>query len=635
VADLFGISVSALQAFQQAIAVTSNNVANANTPGYDEESINLTEALPQANGVASVGSGVAVTGISRAYSQAAANQLNTSQSTLGQLTAMQNYSTQIDNLFGTTVGGLSTTLQSFYSAFSDVANDPTSTAARQALLGRAQDVASGFQGASSQLNSLNTDVNSRITADVTQINSIATAISSLNGQIVVATAQDGDQPPNELLDQRDQLVSNLSQLVGVSTTTEADGSLNVFVGNGQPLVLQGQTTALTTVPNQFNASQLEISSAGANGNVISGTITSGDLGGLLAARTQVIDPALNQLGQIATAVSQTVNSQQSDGLDLNGNFGAAIFSVGTPSAAASSQNSDAVTASVSVNANGLGALTSDNYVLSFQGGTPTLTDQSDGTHVALSGAGTAANPYVADGMSVVLSGTPASGDQFLIQPTAGAASNFQVVLTDPSKIAAAGAIQTAAVGTNTGTASISAGTVLDATNPDLLQPATIQFTSPPATYSVNGAAAVAYVDGGNIDVNGWQVQISGTPANGDQFTVSSNAGGTGDNRNALAAANQQSVGVLDNGTTSITSGLSAMITGIGSQAQQINTAQTAQTAVNSRALSSVQSVSGVDLDQEAANLLQWQQAYQASAQALSVGNSLFTTLIDSVNGTYT
>ena len=633
-ADLFGISVSALQAFQQAIAVTSNNVANANTPGYDEESINLTEALPQSNGVASVGSGVVVSGINRAYSQAAANQLNTSQSSLGQLNAMQNYSTQIDNLFGTTVGGLSTTLQSFYSAFSDVANNPTSTASRQALLGQAQDVASSFQSASSELNSLNTDVNSRITADVTQINSIATAISKLNTQIVVGTAQDGNQAPNELLDQRDQLVSNLSQLVGVSTTTEADGSLNVFVGNGQPLVLQGQVTALTTVPNQFNASQLEISSAAANGNVISPTITSGDLGGLLAARTQVIDPALNQLGQIATAVSQTVNSQQGDGLDLNGNFGAAIFSVGAPSATASSNNTDAVTASVSVNANGLGALTSDNYILSFQGGSPTLTDQSDGTNVALSGAGTAASPYTADGVSIVLSGAPASGDQFLIQPTANAASNFQAVLSDPSRIAAAGAIQTAATAANTGTATISAGTVLNSADPNLLQPVTIQFTSP-TTYTVNGGAPVAYTDGGNIDANGWQVQISGTPAIGDQFTVTSNAGGTGDNRNALAAANQQSVGVLDNGTTSITAGLSAMITGIGSQAQQINTAQTAQTAVNSQALSSVQSVSGVDLDQEAANLLQWQQAYQASAQALTVGNSLFTTLIDSVNGTYT
>jgi flagellar hook-associated protein 1 FlgK len=630
---VFGISVSALQAFQNAINVTSNNVANASTPGYDRETVNLTEAIPQSNGTATVGAGVVVAGISRAYSQAAANQLNASQSSLGQLNALQNYSTQIDNLFGTTVGGLSTTLQSFYSAFSDVANDPTSTASRQALLGQAQNVANSFQNASGDLSSLNTDVNSRITADVQQINSIASAISTLNQQIVVATAQGGNQPPNELLDQRDQLVSNLSQLVGVSTTADADGSLNVFVGNGQPLVLQGQTTPLTTVQNQFNASQLEIGTS--QGSQISSDITSGDLGGLLAARTQVINPALNQLGQIATALSQTVNSQQSDGLDLSGNLGANIFSVGTPVATASSKNTDAVTASVSVNANGLGALTADNYLLTFKAGAPTLTDTTTGVSVTPAGAGTVASPYTANGVSIVLSGVPAAGDQFLIQPTATAAASLKVVLTDPSKIAAAGAITTAAAGTNTGAATISSGTVLDSANPNLLQPVTIQFTTPPTTYSVNGGPGVAYVNGGNIDVNGWQVQISGTPANGDVFSVSSNAGGTGDNRNALAAANLQNVGVLQNGTTSITAGVSALITGIGSQAQQINTAQTAQAAVNSQAQSSVQSITGVNLDEEAASLLQWQQAYQAAAQALTIGNTLFTTLIDSVNGTYT
>jgi len=631
--DVFGISVSALQAFQNAINVTSNNIANASTPGYDRETVNLTEAVPQSNGAATIGAGVVVSGINRAYSQAAANQLNSSQSTLGQLNSLQNYTNQIDNLFGTTVGGLSTALQAFYSAFSDVANNPTSTASRQALIGQAQSVASSFQNASGELNSLNTDVNSRITNDVTQINSIAKAISTLNNQIVTGTAQDGGQQPNELLDQRDQLVSNLSQLVGISTTTDPNGALNVFVGNGQPLVLQGQTTALTTVPNQFNATQLEISNS-ASSAVISNNITSGDLGGLLAARAQVINPALNQLGQIATGLSQTVNSQQAQGLDLSGNLGANIFSVGAPLATGSSKNTDAVTASVSVNANGIGALTANDYVLSFVGGTPKLTNTSDGTSVTPAGAGTVASPYTSAGISIVLSGTPANGDQFLVQPTATAAANIKVVLSNPSQIAAAGAVKSAAAGANTGAATISSGTVQNSTNPLLLTPASITFANPPSTFSINGGPAQAFTSGGNIDFNGWQVQISGAPAAGDTFTVSSNAGGTGDNRNALAAANQQNVGVLQNGTTSITGGVSAMITGLGSQAQQIKTAQTAQAAVTAQALTSVQSTSGVNLDEEAASLLQWQQSYQAAAQALAIGNSLFTTLISSVNGTF-
>src|SRR6267142_575340 len=362
--DLFGISVGALQAFQSALNVTSNNIANANTPGYAKESVELTAAKPQSNGNVTIGSGVTVSGISRSFSQATANQLNASQSALGQLNALQSYSSQIDNLVGTTAGGLSTALQNFYGAWSDVANNPASTATRQALLGKAQSVAASLQSNSTQLDALNGDINGRITSDVQQINTLATSISSLNKQIVVSTAQAGGQAPNELIDQRDQLVSNLSKLTGVSTTTDSNGALNVFVGNGQPLVLQGNVTALTTVSNQFDASQLEISTAASNGNVISSQITSGDLGGLLAARSQVVNPAKNQLGQIATALSATVNLQQNAGLDLTGRLGANLFAVGAPQATASSKNSDGTTATVSVS--NVGALTTNDYVLSYK-----------------------------------------------------------------------------------------------------------------------------------------------------------------------------------------------------------------------------------------------------------------------------
>jgi flagellar hook-associated protein 1 len=629
--SIFGIDLSALQAFQQAIEVTSNNVANASTPGYDEESIELDTALPQNSGGMAIGAGVDVAGVQRAYSQAATTQLNTSQSTLGQLTSLQNYTSQIDNLFGTTAGGLTTALQTYYSGWSAVADDPTSAPAREALLGDANALAANLNSTSSQLQEMNSDVNTRITADVNQINSIGTQISSLNTQI--AQSSGSGQAPNQLLDQRDQLVSNLSQLAGVTTTSNTDGSINVYLGNGQPLVLDQNTYQLSTVPNQFNASQLEVASTASDGASISSSITSGDLGGLLSARTQAIDPALNQLGQIATAVAQSANTQQASGLDLNGQLGSALFSVGAPVATASSANTDATTASATVS--NLGALTSDNYLLSYKGGTYTLTDATTGANVALTGAGTSTSPLSASsvGLSIVLSGTPASGDQFLIQPTAQAAATVGVALTDPSGLAAAGAIQTSASDSNTGSATIGAGTVLDASNPALLNTTTIQFLTP-TTYSVNGAGSFVYTSGGHVDLDGWQVQISGAPAAGDTFTVQSNAGGTGDNTNALAAANQQTTGVLSNGTISVSGAVGALISGAGALAQQVNTAQTAQTAVNTQATTNVQSISGVNLDEEAANLMQWQQAYQASAQALSVANGLFTTFMDSINGTF-
>jgi flagellar hook-associated protein 1 FlgK len=232
-----------------------------------------------------------------------------------------------------------------------------------------------------------------------------------------------------------------------------------------------------------------------------------------------------------------------------------------------------------------------------------------------------------------LSGTPAAGDKFLIQPTANAASTFTAVLTDPSKVAAAGAVQSSAANTNTGSGAISSPTVLNAANPALQATATIAFTSP-TTYTLNGVGPQTLAANGQIAAFGWQVTLTGTPAAGDSFTVKSNAGATGDNTNALALAAGQSAGVLNGGTVSVTGATSALITNLGSQAQQINTAQTAQTAINTQASNAVQSVSGVNLDEEAANLLKWQQAYQAAAQALTIGNSLFTTLIDSVNGTF-
>jgi flagellar hook-associated protein 1 FlgK len=631
VSDLFGISVSALQAFQQAINVTSNNIANASTPGYDEESINLSEAIPQVNGSATIGSGVEVSGINRAYSQAATNQLNTSQSTLGQLTGLQSYAAQIDNVIGTTGGGLSTALTSYYSAWSTVANDPTSTAARQALISAAQGVVTSLQSTTSQLNALNSSVNTSITSDVTQINSLASTISTLNQQIVVTQGAAGGQQPNELLDQRDQAVSKLSSLVGVTTTTNTDGSLNVFVGNGQPLVLEGNVNTLTTVPDQYNASQLDVSSTAAGGNNIDAELTTGDLGGQLAARTQAINPALNQLGQIATAVATSANTQQTAGVDLNGAIGTAIFSSPTPTAVASSTNTGTGAATVAIT--NVGALTANDYVLTYKGGTYSLAT-TDGTTVPLTGTGTAADPLTADGISITLTGAPASNDTFLIQPTATTASNLSVVITNPSKIAAASAITASAATTNTGTATIDTGTVIDPTNAALTTPASIVFATP-TTYSINGGAVQTLAANGEISANGWQVTITGTPAAGDTFNVGPNTSGTGDNRNALLSAAQQTTGILNNATTSTTGAVSAFITAIGSQVAQINTAQAAQTAVNTSATNNVESISGVNLDQEAASLLQWQQAYQASAQALAIGSSLFTTLIDSVNGTYT
>jgi flagellar hook-associated protein 1 FlgK len=234
-------------------------------------------------------------------------------------------------------------------------------------------------------------------------------------------------------------------------------------------------------------------------------------------------------------------------------------------------------------------------------------------------------------LTIATSGTPVSGDTFLIQPTVQTAGSIAVAISDPAKLAAAAALPTSAAGTNTGTATLSDATVVTSSNANLLDTTTIAFTSP-TTYTVNGSATSNTLPAsGLISLNGWQVTLSGTPADGDTFTVQ--ASSSGDNQNALASANQQTLGVLSNGTISTTGAASDLVTAVGSQAQQVTTAQTAQTAVNTAAQASVSSVSGVNLDEEAANLLQWQQAYQASAQALSIGNSTFQTFLTAISAT--
>lgn len=624
--DVFGISVSALQAFQRAITVTGNNIANASTPGYSRQSVDLSSRPPQFYGNGWVGSGVDVLTVRRAFDQAAVNQLNTSQSSLGQLDAYKTYTDQLDNLFSTTGGGITAATTGFFRAVSDVANDPTSTAARQALLGQAQTLANTFQNASVQIDAINQDINTRLSADVAQINSYAQSIAQLNDRIVGSGGSAQTQAPNDLLDQRDQLITELSKLTAVTTTTDANGAVNVYVGNGQGLVLQGDVNKLTTVSSEYDATRLEVAFAGAGGN-ISSLLTGGDVGGLLAARTQLIDPVRNQLGQLATSIATTVNTQQGFGVDLNGALGKNLFSFSGPQTVASSGNSSS--ASVAASVSSLGALTSEDYILTYDAGAYTLKRVSDGVVVPTTGAGTVASPLNADGLNLVISGAPANGDRFLIQPTANAAGSLNVALTNTSQIAAAGAVRTAVAGSNAGSGGISGGTVLDPADAALFNTTTLTFTSA-TTYSVNGAGSFTYTPGGNISLNGWQVQISGAPAVGDTFTVQKNSGGSGDNRNALAIANIQNQGVLSNGTISITGALGSLVTGVGTEAQQTKFAQTAQTAINTQAQQRVQSESGVNLDEEAASLLQWQQAYQAAAQALKIGSSLFQSLLSAV-----
>ncbi len=562
------------------------------------------------------------------FDQFAVNNLRTANSNSGLAGSVATFAGQVDGILGDPATGIASGLQDFFNAWQDVANNPGSTSTRQVLVSQAQALASRFADASTRLDNVSSELNGRIRADVAQINDIATSLAKINGDIVQASGSFDGQLPNDLLDKRDALITQLSQFTNVTTTVESDGAVNVFIGNGQPLVLRNKALSLSTAPNANDSSNLDVLYTGAGGStVITSALTGGELSGFLKVRDQLLDPARDQLGLIAIGLAQTVNSQQASGLDLRGQLGSAFFSVAGPQVLTRSGNTG--TATVAATVSNLGALTGDEYDLRYDGTNYSLLRVSDGSSVALSGAGTVASPLVADGISIVVSGANVAGNVFRIQPTRLGAQSLTAIISDPRGVAAAGAIRTSAAIANAGGAAISQGEVLDATNANLLTSATIQFVTA-TTYSINGGPPVAYTSGSNIDVNGWRVQITGAPAIGDTFSIQANTGGIGDNRNALLAAGIQARGVLAGGTASLNDVFGGLVGSVGTQTQQANVNRDAQSAIAAQARTAVQSASGVNLDEEAADLVRWQQAYQAAAQTIVVAKTIFDTLIEAV-----
>jgi len=629
-ADMLNTAVSGLMAFQQEIDTTSNNISNANTPGYSRETTDLVSVPGPYIGGVSIGDGVQVSSVQRVYDQTVASQVVSATSAYNQLNSFSTQAAEVDNLLGSTSNGLSSQLQSLASALQTVANAPTSSASRQAFLSQAQQLVSNLQSDDSSLQGLDSQANTQLTSDASQVTSLAQSIATLNKQIMADTSQ-STQAPNSLLDQRDQLINQLATYVNVTTSQQSDGSVNVYIGSGQTLVTGTSAASLTTIQNAYDPTQDDLGLSSPAGAIdVTQQISGGTLGGTLQFRSQMLQPAQNSLGQIAVVLSGAMNAQNQAGLDQSGNPGGAIFSVGAPSVLPDSANNGNATVSATVsNAN---AITTDNYILRYDGTNWTLSNASSGGNVPMTGNGTAGNPFVADGLSLVVGAGAQAGDSYLVEPTSAAVSGMQVLLTDPSQLAAAAPLLTSANAGNTGNATIDQGSV--ATNGSWIRGNyTLSFTGPAAYQITNSAGVVvqngAYISGAPINFNGIQVAVSGAPAAGDSFSINDNANGSGDNRNLTVMAgllNQALIG----GTTSINSAVNQMVTNIGIQTSQAQSGTTAQQSVLTDASNAQQSVSGVNLDEEAANLVQYQQAYQAAAQVINVSSTLFKSLLDAV-----
>jgi flagellar hook-associated protein 1 len=635
-ADILSTSATGLLAFQQALDVTSNNVANVATPGYDVESANFAEEPGQGTASGFIGSGVDVATVTRAYNALLAQQVNSSQASYSSFNTLSSWAAQIDNMLSSSSTGLTASLQSFVNALQTLSTSPSSTASGQAVLSEAQGLAQQLQSYGAQVSEAQSQVESQVESNVSEINTLASSIATVNGQIARATGANPGQTPNQLLDQLDGLVNQLSQYVTVNTVTQSDGETAVYIGSGQALVLGSTAQQLEAVPNAYNASTYDIGLKSGNSTVdITPEISGGSFGGLLTTVSQVLQPTQNALGQLSVGLATLVNQQQADGMDSTGAQGKPMFAVGGVQVLGDTNNTGS--ASLGVTRTNLSALTTDDYVLEYTGaganGGWALKDQTTGQAVAMTGTGTGANPLEAVGLSIVVSGAPASNDSFLIQPTAAATEGLSMQLTSPSQIASASLVQAATGAANTGTGAISSAGVTDASTWEANAGTyTVSFTSP-TQYQVldSGGAVVAsgnYTSGSPIPFEGAELTLTGAPATGDTFTVGSNSpANTGDNSNLLAMIGTLSTSTLNGGTTSLSGAANNLVTQIGTLTQQAQSNASAQQSVNQSATDSLKNATGVNLDQEAALMVQYEQAYQACAQMIQASGTMFNSLM--------
>ncbi len=625
---IFGIAISGLNAAQAGLVTTGHNIANANTPGYHRQGIVQSTEIPLLTGAGFFGQGVNVDNVLRSYSAFLDGQVVRSEARSSYLSAYGTQLAQIDNMLADPAAGLSPALQEFFNSVNDVAANPASVPSRQTMLSGGDALVARFHALDDRLNDMFNGVNTQITSTVNSINGYAREIANLNDRIVI-TQSNPMLPANDLLDQRDQLIVELNKLIGTTVVSQGDGTVSVFIGSGQNLVVGSQSFSLSATPSVDDPTRLEVGyRIGANDVLISSAnLQSGSLGGLLAFRSETLGEAQNALGRIAIGLARTFNDQHRLGQDLNGALGVNFFAEPQPVVTARGANTG--TAVINAVLADAAALTISDYRLTYDGTNYQLTRLSDNTVTAY-----ATLPQTVDGLTISLaSGAPAAGDSFLIEPTRYAARDLEMALTDTTKIAAGAPMRTAASLANTGSATISPGTVNapPPVNANLQQPVTITFTGA-AAFSVTGTGTgnpvgVAYASGGNITYNGWTVQISGTPAVGDTFTITPNSGGIADNRNAALLAGLQVQNTLAGGTASYQGAYSQLTNSVGNAMHQIDISAMAQDSLTRQARQTQQSLSGVNLDEEAANLIRYQQAYQASGKVIEIASKLFDTLL--------
>jgi flagellar hook-associated protein 1 FlgK len=547
-AGILGTALTGLMAFQRSLDTTSHNIANVNTEGYSRQRVELSARNAYFSTEGYVGQGVNVANITRSYDQFVNQQLNTSTSAFAESEWLSAMASQVDAVVADTETGLSASLDSFFSAINAVANDPTSISARQAMLDKADSLTQQFNTLSSYFEDLRTQTNGQMQETVADINTYAQSIAELNVKIASGTGMtSGEQLPNDLLDQRDALVTKLAEKINISVVNQDDGSIGIFIGQGQSLVLGGNAYELSLQGSSFDETYQDVL---INGQTITRHITGGELSGEIKFRDQVLDPAQQQLGMLAVGLSVQSNSVHTQGFDLYGATGKDLFVFGS-----SSLNVPVIAdpdlpggggVSVSYDPVQTANLKPSDYRLDYDGASYTLTRLSDKQVIDISGF--PGSPVSVEGFTLNLTSAPAGTSSFLIRPSFEAAGKLDLNISDPMEIAASGSA----------------------------------LTIP------------------------------------------------GDNTKALELANLGTKSVLSGGHSSFSEAYGQLVGRIGTLTQSAAASRSAQEVLLNQARQTRENLVGVNLDEEAANLIRFQNAYQAAAKAISVANSLFDTIIGAV-----
>ncbi len=654
-ASLLSIAQSGIQTAQAGLTTTGHNIANAATPGFSRQQVIQATAIGQNAGFGFLGNGVQVAQVKRVFNDFLGQQVLNAQTSKSSLQGYVDQISQVDNLLADTSSGLSPALQDFFKGVQDLSSNPQSVASRQAVLSNADSLASRFQGLNNRLDEIREGINSEIDTSVVEINSFSSQIAQLNDSIAILSSN-AQKPPNDLLDQRDNLILELNKLVKASVVRQNDSTYTVSIGNGQPLVVGSTKFTLASVNSPTDLSRRQIGYQLPSGVSIfpEDALVGGKIGGLFEFRAKALDVAQNSLGRVAVGLATTFNAQHRLGQDQGGALGTDFFNAAAPVVTPSVFN----VGNASVNATIVDAskLTTSDYVLRFDGANYSLTRSEDNRVLSNGSLAQAQTALQDDGVDFTLTpGTVplARNDNFQIRPTSFGAQLFKVNVTDRSLIAAATPITTATGSTNTGTGKISPG-FIDASylpangGSPIIAPANVTLTYdssngtlsgfPPTqdvTVTLNGVETLnpapvgqlPYQDGAQISFGGVNFTLTGTPGNNDTFVVSQNLSGVGDNRNALALAKLQTTPILEGGSTTYQGAYAGLTSFVGNKTREFQVNNTAAATFLQQANQAVQNESGVNLDEEAANLIRYQQAYQASGKVVQVASTLFDFLL--------